>query len=538
MGTLNSDSSFSRRPRLSSPIIRRILAINVLALAILVGGLLYLGQYREGLIVSELVALRVNAEMLAAALGESSAEDIPSGEQHLRPAMAVRMVHRLVETTGGRARLFSPDGALIADTRRTTARRGVVKKQLPPPENQEINGDTLLEKSLDAYEHLLALLPGRSSIPPYIENTRQHASDYPEVSSALSGESDYAVRTLDGGEMVLIFAVPVQRYKQVLGALMLSKDSDDIELALREVRIDILKVFAVALAVTVLLSLYLASTIARPVRRLAEAAEKVRHGHHRQHEIPDFGDRGDEIGELSRSLKDMTEALWARMNAIESFAADVAHEIKNPLTSLRSAVETAARVKNPVQQKQLMEIILNDVHRLDRLISDISDASRLDSELSRAQTDSVDLSRLLSTLIEAHSESNGWTIDFITDGDLTIDGIESRLGQVFTNLLVNALSFSPSDGSVSVYASGGNSQVRVIFDDEGPGLPEGKLQAIFERFYTERPENEEFGTHSGLGLSISRQIVENHSGTITAENRIGEDGEIIGARFTVILPKG
>ena len=230
--------------------------------------------------------------------------------------------------------------------------------------------------------------------------------------------------------------------------------------------------------------------------------------------------------------------LQARMNAIESFAADVAHEIKNPLTSLRSAVETAARVKNPVQQKQLMEIILNDVHRLDRLISDISDASRLDSELSRAQTDSVDLSRLLSTLIEAHSESNGWTIDFITDGDLTIDGIESRLGQVFTNLLVNALSFSPSDGSVSVYASGGNSQVRVIFDDEGPGLPEGKLQAIFERFYTERPENEEFGTHSGLGLSISRQIVENHSGTITAENRIGEDGEIIGARFTVILPKG
>lgn len=535
---MTSESTPSRRPRLPSPIIRRILAINVLALAILVAGLLYLGQYRESLIASELAALRVNAEMLAAALGESTDEDVSSGQQHLRPAMAVRMVHRLVETTGGRARLFAPDGVLIADTRRTTARRGIVQEILPPPGTEEVDDTTLLEKLLDAYEHLLTLLPGRGSMPPYLENSLQEARDYPEVVQALYGDPDFAVRSTAGGGMTLIIAVPVQRYKQVLGALMLSKDSDDIELALREVRIDILRVFAVALAVTVLLSLYLAGTIARPVRRLAEAAERVRHGHHRQHEIPDFGSRGDEIGELSLSLKDMTEALWARMDAIESFAADVAHEIKNPLTSLKSAVETAARVNDPAQQKKLMDIILDDVERLDRLISDISDASRLDSELSKAETGVVDLGKLLSALIEARNETAEKKISFSKNGDLVIDGIESRLGQVFANLITNALSFSPGEGSVSVTASGRGNLVTITVDDEGSGIPEGKLDAIFERFYTERPDNEKFGTHSGLGLSISRQIVEAHSGNLTAENRLGENGDIIGARFRVTLPKG
>jgi len=341
--------------------------------------------------------------------------------------------------------------------------------------------------------------------------------------------------------MVLSVAVPVQRYKQVLGALMLTRNSDNIEKALREVRIDILKVFAVALGVTIFLSLYLAGTIARPVRRLADAAERVRHGHHRQHEIPDFGSRGDEIGELSRALKDMTEALWERMDAIESFAADVAHEIKNPLTSLRSAVETAARVSDPAQQKKLMDIILDDVERMDRLISDISDASRLDAELSKAETDSVDLAPLLSNLIDARNEMSGRKINFSSDGDLVIDGIESRLGQVFANLLDNALSFSPPVGSVSVNASSqGNQdrQVCITVDDEGPGLPEGKLDAIFERFYTQRPETEKFGTHSGLGLSISRQIIETHNGIITAENRTDASGGVIGARFKISLPKG
>ncbi len=527
-----------RRRRLTSPIIRRILAVNILALAILVAGLLYLGQYRESLIASELAALRVHAEMLAAALGESADEDSQSGHQELRPSMAVRMVHRLVETTGGRARLFAPDGVLIADTRRTTARKGIQQEILPPPGAEQEQNGNLLDKALNTYEHLLTLLPGRGSMPPYLEKVRQQAHDYPEVTSALFGDADYAVRSTRGGGMTLIIAVPVQRYKQVLGALMLSKNSDGIELALREVRIDILRVFAVALAVTVLLSLYLAGTIARPIRRLARAAEQVRHGHHRQHEIPDFGRRGDEIGELSLSLKDMTEALWERMDAIESFAADVSHEIKNPLTSLKSAVETAARVKDSGQQKKLMNIILDDVERLDRLISDISDASRLDSELSKAETGNVDLSSLLSTLINARNELGGQEIDFLGSGELTIDGIESRLGQVFANLITNALSLSPANSSIYVHASANEKHITIFVDDEGPGFPPGKLEAVFERFYTERPEAEKFGTHSGLGLSISKQIIEAHNGSISAENRIGENGQIVGGRIVVTLPKG
>lgn len=535
---MTPETTAPRRPRLSSPIIRRILAINVLALAILVAGLLYHGQYRESLIASELQALRVHAELLAAALGESAEEDEPTGTQSLRPAMAVRMVHRLVETTGGRARLFGPDGSLIADTQNTT-HQVVEKQELLPPEGMETDNPLpFLDRALIFYERMLNLLPGLGALPPYLESATQNARDYPEVIAALEGETGFAVRSVPGNSLVLITAVPVQRYKMVLGALMLTRSSSDINLALREVRLDILKVFAIALAVTVLLSLYLASTIARPVRRLAEAAERVRHGHHRQHEIPDFGDRGDEIGELSLALKEMTDALWARMDAIESFAADVSHEIKNPLTSLRSAVETAARIKDPEQQKKLMDIILDDVQRLDRLISDISDASRLDSELSKAELETVDLERLLTTLIDARNETGGHVIDFTCIGELTLEGIESRLGQVFANLLANALSFSPANGSITVQALAQGKQVVVIVDDEGPGIPENKLQAIFERFYTERPDAEKFGTHSGLGLSISRQIVEALGGTLNAENRRDENGKISGARFTVTLPKG
>lgn len=533
------DTPAPRRPRLTSPIIRRILAINVLALAILVAGLLYHGQYRESLIASELAALRVHAELLAAALGESAEEDRPSGRQHLRPAMAVRMVHRLVETTGGRARLFAPDGTLIADTLNTTLRQVVEQQELMPPEGFEGDNPTpIMDRALNFYEQMMSLLPGRGPMPPYLEAPRQSAQDYPEVMTALSGEVGYAVRSARGSTMVLITAVPVQRYKQVLGALMLTRNSDNIHSALREVRLDILKVFAIALAVTVLLSLYLAGTIARPVRRLAAAAESVRHGHHRQHEIPDFGTRGDEIGELSLSLKEMTEALWTRMDAIESFAADVSHEIKNPLTSLRSAVETAARVKDPAQQKKLMDIILDDVQRLDRLISDISDASRLDSELSKAEPERLDLGALLETLIDARNETSEQIIDFARDGKLSLKGIESRLGQVFANLLANAASFSPPDGSILVHASGNRKQIVITIDDEGPGIPESKLQAIFERFYSERPDAEKFGTHSGLGLSISRQIIEAHDGSIVAENRMDNNGRIVGARFRVTLPKG
>jgi len=291
-----------------------------------------------------------------------------------------------------------------------------------------------------------------------------------------------------------------------------------------------------------LLSIYLSGTIARPLNRLAAAAEKVRHDFGRQHKIPDMSGRRDEIGELAETLREMTEALWARMDATERFAADVAHEIKNPLTSLRSAVETAARLKDPEQQRKLMTIIQEDVIRLDRLISDISDASRLDAELSRTQFGTVDMSAMLSTLADMHNnhKENSPRVKLVStdedDQSLLVSGMDGRLAQVFQNLLSNAISFSPENGQILMTLFREGSRVGVFIDDDGPGIPDGLEQKIFDRFYSERPEAEKFGTHSGLGLNISKQIVTAHEGEIVASNRRNLDGEVIGARFTVILP--
>ncbi len=529
-----------RRERPSS-ILRRILAINILAVAILVAGLLYHGQYRQSLIDQELVGLRVHAEILAAALGESATETATLSVRRLRPEIAVQMVRRLIASTGGRARLFSPDGTLIADSRAMSgSSSSVIRLELPSPDG----GDSMAQKifdwpfnmALDAYEGLLGIFQNRKNMPLYRDPPRQRAADYEEVVFALRGEPTDAVRRSTGrSKFMLSTAVPVQSYKRVLGALMLNQDSHQIEDALRQVQLNIVEIFAMAVTITVLLSFYLARTIARPIHRLAAAAERVRHGHHRQHAIPDFSGRGDEIGDLSVALKEMTEALWTRMDAIESFAADVSHEIKNPLTSLRSAVETAARLNDPGQQQKLMDIILDDVARLDRLITDISDASRLDAELSRTEPISVDLDALLSALIEAHGTDPVCTYEYSSSGNLSLPGMANRLGQVFANLLGNAASFSAPGGVITIAALG-NGDIVVTIDDQGPGIALGCEQKIFERFYTERPKGEKFGTHSGLGLSISKQIVEAHGGSIAAENMRDSLDRIIGARFTVRLP--
>ena len=519
-----------------SPITGRILAVNLLALGILVAGLLYLGEYRRSLIKSELAALRIQAEMFAVALAEGSNRADGPAARHFLAETVAQMVDRLVETTGARARVFSSDGGLVSDSDRLLGRRRMVQVEILPPPDEGTGFTGLL---LDTYDALTGVLLGNDDLPPYQENPQQRASDYAEVIRALNGEGIGALRSAGASGMVLSVAVPVQRYKRVLGAVMLSKGSRSIDLAVFEVRRDILGVFAVSLAITVLLSLYLARTIARPLRRLAVAAERVRRGHHREHRIPDFAGRKDEIGELARGLKDMTETLWERMDAIESFAADVAHEIKNPLTSLRSAVETIARVKEPDQQRQLMTIIEEDVRRLDRLIGDISDFSRLDAELSRADPAPVDLEPMLAALADVHGapanngdDEGGIRVIVDREPQLVVPGLEASLSRVFHNLIGNAVSFSPPGGTVTITAAHRGGRVEISVEDEGPGIPEGSEDRIFQRFYTRRPDSEKFGTHSGLGLSISRQIVEAHGGTVFAENRDGG-----GARFVVRLPE-
>ncbi len=380
------------RRRRRSSLTRRILTLNLLALAIPVAGLLYLDQYRNSLVQQQLDLMATEAELFSGALAASGVVTGPAGDERLLPETTRSTVRRLVDVSKTRARLFDQDGTLIADSSRLIGPGGQVEiEMLPPPEN-----DTLLVSLVTRlYDSVVSLIPRGKPLPLYQERAQQRAADYPEALQALDGEPASALRVDRTGDLMLSVAVPVQRYRQVLGTLMLSVGGDSIDVAVRDVRLNILKVFGVAFAITVLLSLYLAGTIARPLHRLAEAADRVRRGQGRQTEIPDFTRRGDEIGDLSGALREMTEALWKRMDAIEHFAADVAHEIKNPLSSLRSAVETVARIEDPERQRRLMAIILDDVQRLDRLITDISDASRVDAEMSRMEKEPVDVARML-----------------------------------------------------------------------------------------------------------------------------------------------
>jgi len=333
----------------------------------------------------------------------------------------------------------------------------------------------------------------------------------------------------------------------VRGALMLSTQGADIDDMVEAERLAILKVFLIAAAVMVVLSILLAGTIAEPVRRLADAAERVRHRIRSRVEIPDFTRRRDEIGHLSGTLRDMTNALYSRIEAIESFAADVAHELKNPLTSLRSAVETLPLAKSDESRSRLLTIIQHDVKRLDRLISDISDASRLDAELQRQEAAPVDFAKLLSTLVAVANEVKREDCVKVTlrfEGGsgrgFQVPGHDSRLGQIIDNLIENARSFSPPGGTVRVTCRRSRQQVEILVDDDGPGVRPEVHEKIFERFYTDRP-HQGFGQNSGLGLSISKQIVEAHAGSIAVENRtgpVGAHGEprVLGARFIVRLP--
>lgn len=522
-----------------SPLTRRILAVNVLALALLAGGFLYLGKYQASLIGQQIEALKTQGEVFAAALAEGAVLDSVDEGEILLPDLARQMMRRLVEPTRTRARLFDVKGDIIADSRVLRGPGDTVQVlELEPPERQGA-----LQRIADLiYDWILNILPRHITYPAYRESALPRAEDYAEALRALRGEAGSAIRsdTATGG-LVFSAAIPIQRYKQVLGVVMLSAGSGEIEEELRTVRLELLRIFGVALLVTVLLSFYLAGTIARPIRRLAAAAERAR-GRRARVEIPDFTRRGDEIGDLSRSLREMTDALWHRISAIESFAADVAHEIKNPLSSLRSAVETATRIEDPAKQRRLMAIILNDVQRLDRLITDISDASRLDAELGRLELEPVDVASMLEALADVHEATRRDGAPRLvlalgkSERGLIVPGIETRLSQVFRNVIGNAVSFSPPLGEIRLTARHDGRAVLVTVEDQGPGIPDDKLTAIFDRFYTERPLGEQFGTHSGLGLSISKQIVEAHRGMIWAENRKDNAGVTIGARFSVRLP--
>jgi len=531
-----------RHSRRYSPLTRRILLLNIVPVALLALGAVYLSDYEDELIDAELASLLVQGEMVSAGIGEVAVVGGETTVNRLDTEAARQLLTRLVRPTGVRARLFSETGELLGDSAVLSDSGRIHVSPLPPPEEAEAPPPP---RWADRIGDWIAHQLSRSDrFPHYVEHPTPTLRDFPEAASALRGFNASAVRIAGEGRLLLSAAVPVQRYKQVIGALVLTRDNRAIAASLREVRYDMLTIAVAALGITVLLSLYLAGTITQPIVRLARAADEIRLARESRPEIPDLGKRGDEIGDLNDALRSMTEALWQRINTIESFAADVAHELKNPLTSLRSAIEVAARPDLASDRRaKLMAIVVEDIERLNRLITDISDASRLDAELMRGEVKTVDLKVLLSDMVQHYAaisaQRAGVDVEFRLSANPPYDahGHDGRYGQVFRNVIDNALSFSPRDSRIVVELrrEPRNGPFVVTIDDQGPGIPEDNLESIFQRFYSERP-TENFGQHSGLGLSICRQIMETYGGSIGATNRKAADGKVVGARFTVRIP--
>jgi two-component system sensor histidine kinase ChvG len=552
----------------------RIIFVNIVGLLILAAGILYLNQFRKGLITARVESMLTQGEIIAAAIAGSATVDtdaisidmdrilelrrgeeiLPAEEEFdslafpINPERATPFLLRIVSQTHLRARIYDRDSALIVDSNNISGHFDVLMFDLEPTLPPLV---PFYERGWNAVHDWLF----SRGLPIQPAVRADNADEFPEIAEALTGNYARAVRVNKKNEIIVSVALPIRRLRTNLGALILSTEGGDIDGILRAERWAIIRVFVVALFVAVLMSVLLAGTIATPVRRLSDAAERVRRGVQKRVEIPDFTSRQDEIGHLSGALRDMTTALYNRIEAIEQFAADVAHEIKNPLTSLRSAIETLPLVKTDEARDRLIAIVQHDIHRLDRLITDVSDASRLDAELARAEAERVDIAVLLDALV---SLSNEVRKDGAPTFSLTIEpapddqpehhafmvlGHDSRLGQVVRNLLDNASSFSPAGGAVRVTARRVGQEIEIYVDDDGPGIAPENLRKVFARFYTDRPGAESFGNNSGIGLSISQQIVEAHQGRIWAENRyapgiVEADGArpVIGARFVVRLP--
>lgn len=550
-----------------SSLTRRILFLNLAGLAVLVVGILYLNTFRDGLIDARVESLMTQGEIIAGAIAASATvetdsisidpekllelqagESIAPGSDPLdnldfpiNPERVAPVLRRLISPTRTRARIYDRDANLLLDSRHLYSRGQILRYDLPSVDEEELDFLERIQKfAFDIFRN--------KALPVYHELPGGNGTAFPEVMKALTGSPSTIVRVSEKGEQIVSVAVPIQRFRGVLGVLMLSTEGGDIDKIVAAERKAILRVFGIAALVTALLSLLLASTIANPLRRLSAAAVRVRRGVKNREEIPDFSDRQDEIGNLSVAVRDMTNALYARIEAIESFAADVSHELKNPLTSLRSAVETLPLAKTEESRGRLMDVIQHDVRRLDRLITDISDASRLDAELAREDAGKVDLKKFVTELVAVSREASrhkkpveiNLTVAKLPQGTkgYNVVGHDLRLGQVITNLIENARSFVPDEhGSISISLERAGKFNVVTVDDNGPGIRAEAIERIFERFYTDRPAGEAFGQNSGLGLSISRQIVEAHGGTLTAENIPGtKPGDIKGARFVIALP--
>ena len=493
---------------------RRILAVNIFALLLLAGGFFYLDSYRTRLLdMRQLQAMR-EARLVAEALSAS------------KPAARPVLAARLAQDSGARLRLYQASGALALDSRMLAVRNFA----LVDPTRE--GWDQRAARFLDAVIDTVVLAP---RAPLFRE--RRRGGDWPDIARVQrEGGTAATVWRAPDRTPVISAAAPLAGG----GAVLTTVNARDVTQTVRLERLRLGIVLAVVTLVSILLSLFLARTIVRPLRRLARAAVRVRRGRAREVVVPRHPSRRDELGMLARALSDMSLALRARIDATEAFAADVAHELKNPLASLRSATEGLATVRDPALQAQLLGIVRDDVARLDRLIGDIAEASRLDAQLSRAQFEPVNLAAMLDALVAQHAARGlprgiRLVFDHRPDAPAEAMGEGARLERVFENLIDNAISFSPDGGLVTVAAltdaAAGELEIRV--EDEGPGVPAEAREAVFARFHSVRPSGEAFGRHSGLGLAIARTIIEGHQGTIRAESR---EDRLLGARFVVRLP--
>ena len=558
----------------------RLFVFNLIGVTLLIIGVFYFNQTRQWQIEDATKNLRAQGEIIAAAIARNTnpnranvnidAEellesdisggrdldnsDLPALEFPIKPQLIGPVFRQLIRPTNTRARVYNLDGTLILDSH-TFLDGGLnsTKSMTSTSDETGVNFRARLQKLMST---ILAWFRG-NELPLYREIGQANGNAYHEVSLAINGTTTPLLMVNEKGQHIVSIGVPVRRTKTILGALQLTTRGGDIDKRLAAERWTLFLLATGAILATILSTLLLAGTIGRPMRRLSDAAKHVRRTIRARTEIPEMPDRLDEIGQLSAAFRDMTQALYRRIEASEKFAADVAHELKNPLTSVRSAAETLRFAKSDNDRQELIETIENDVKRLDRLITDIASSSRLDAELAMGDLKSLDISDMLSVIVDVfrdiHEDRNINIELDIADPQVSSDqfrilGHDSRLGQVLNNLIDNAVSFSPEGATVWVRARRLAEDIEIRIEDEGTGIPPKNIEKIFKRFYTDRPDPDAFGLNSGLGLSISRDIVIAHNGRIWAENRFADNaqptkgasssevGDILGACFVICLP--
>lgn len=493
----------------------RILAVNLLPLALLGGGLFYLDGYRKQLLTERYKLARIEAQITAEALAGAT--------RQRQEALLVQ----IGKEQRMRVRMFDAEGNLWADSFALAE---------PSFKFSDTSQDGWSEDWAQTLDRIVDTVVSAEPVEDYIEPEANVADAWPELARAReTGLSQIQLRDWSDGSPVITAAAPVGTNG---ATLLTTRNAVDITEAVRSARSSLGLAVTMALVASILLSLYMARTIVQPLRSLSNAAQRVRLGRDRQVEVPRLPHRRDEIGLLARAVSDMTNALRDRIDAVEHFAADVAHEIKNPLASLRSAVESLGRVEDPALREQLLDIASHDVRRIDRLVTEISDASRVDAEISRATLEEVDLGALTEAIIarrESRGENDGRRIDLNKPmGRAVVRIVPARIERVIENLLDNAVSFSPVDGEIAINISMDDEFVALVIEDEGPGIPEDSREKVFQRFHSIRPDAEDFGHHSGLGLAIARTIAEAHDGALVAMAR---DRNRQGAKLVLRLPR-